>query len=270
MNTAARIVGILLVRNEETYVSSAVRNAAGFCDEFLLCDHRSSDRTPQILEALAAQHPNARVHRINHPRESHQLIKDRAGTKSWIFGVDGDEIYDPEGLRRMRARILAGEFERSWVLFGNVLNVTKFVPERAEVRGHLAPPCRSMTKLYNFAAIESWDGDCVERLHGGDPVFRRGFAAGDRRYLHEETPWDESDLRCLHLCFLPRSSAVSESTRSNIMETYGRGRFGRIVAHISGFFGANRRSRWKNEKYRRGPEVTTDLRPFSLDLTGRN
>ena len=46
-----------------------------------------------------------------------------------------------------------------------------------------------MTKLYNFNAIESWDGYTPERLHGGNVRFRAGFARGDRRVLHEEVSW---------------------------------------------------------------------------------
>jgi len=260
-----RIVGILLARNEEKYVASAVRNAAGFCDEFILCDHQSSDRTPDILRGLAAEIPRASLHRLAHPRESHELLKPFAGTNTWIFGVDGDEVYDRQGLLRLRARIQSGEFGKSWAVFGNVLNVTRFHPERMEVSGHLAPPCRSMTKLYNFSAIESWDGDCVERLHGGHPVFRTGYAASARRYLHEETPWDQSDFRCLHLCFLARSSAVAASVRRNIMETYGRGPLHKFVAWLAGFAGTDGDSHWKKERYRRGSQVTVDLHPFLED-----
>ena len=260
-----RIVGICLVRNEEKFVASAVNNAAGFCDQIFLCDHRSSDRTPQILNKLAADLPHASVHRLGHPRESHDLIKGFAGTPTWILGIDGDEIYDPTGLQRLRKRILAGEFDKNWVIFGNVLNVTKFIPASMEVAGHLSPPCRSMTKLYNFSAIDSWDGDCLERLHGGHPVFRRGHGATDRRYLHEETPWDQADFRCLHLCFLPRSTAIDVSTRRNIMETYGRRRVNAIISRLAELFSPGRSSRWKDEKYRRGPEVTVDLRPFFPD-----
>ena len=43
-----------------------------------------------------------------------------------------------------------------------------------------------MTKLYNFNAIESWDGYTPERLHGGNVRFRAGFARGDHRMLQEE------------------------------------------------------------------------------------
>ena len=259
---AANITGIVLARNEERYIETAVRNAARFCDRMLLCDHRSTDGTAEILRGLAMELSSAEFHSIAHPRESHDLLRPLCGTETWVFAVDGDEIYDPQGLDRLRARIGGGEFDASWMIFGNVLNVTHLSGDHSTAAGHLAPPCRSMTKLYNFAAIESWGGNCPERLHGGNPVFRPGFAATDRRYLHEEVSWGDADFRCLHLCFLPRSTTDREGGRRNIMETYGSSRRESLMLALRNFFRGGRASKWKNERYRRGPEVTVDASPF--------
>lgn len=261
--SALRIIGIVLARNEDLFVAQAVRNAAAFCDEWILCDHGSTDRTAAVFRELTSEFPNAHAHQISHPRESHDLLKPFCGTSTWVFGVDGDEIYDAEGLRRLRERILSGEFANDWMLLGNVLHVTALAEDRMTATGHLSPPCRSMTKLYNFAAIESWDGDCVERLHGGAPVFREGFSENLRRNLHEETDWDSSDFRCLHLCFLPRSSSHDRGdVRLNIMETYGAPRLQRWGNAIRTWCGFDVPASWKKQKYRRGPEVTVDARPF--------
>ena len=222
--SAPRIVGIVLVRNEDLLVGRALRNAAAFADEWILCDHGSTDGTLSILQTEAASLPAARVHRLRHPRESHDLIKMFAGQDVWVFGLDGDEIYDPAGLRRLRERVRAGEFTKDWMVLGNVLHVTKLAADHSTVSGHPAPPCRSMTKLYNFSAIDSWDGYCAERLHGGTPRFRSGYDESRKRNLHEAMPWEASDFRCLHMCFQPRSSRGDEAARPNIMELYGPSR----------------------------------------------
>lgn len=258
-----KIVGIVLTQNEEFFVERAVRNAAGFCDEWIFCDNGSKDATPEILERLACELPSARLHRVAHPRESHELIRHLGGTDIWVFGVDGDEIYDPAGLARLRKRLKDGEFSGSWMLLGNVLHVTKLSADCTTATGHLAPPCRSMTKLYNFAAIESWRGYCAERLHGGSPVFRKGFTNSSRRFLHDEVPWEEADFRCLHLCFQPRSPLDGENTvRRNIMETYGATRRERWLNQLKNLFQRKDNSQWKNERYRRGPEVTVNAQVF--------
>jgi glycosyltransferase involved in cell wall biosynthesis len=179
-----RIVGIFLGRNEERFAERVIRNAGDFCDEMLLVDHGSEDRTGEILRGLAKGSGGRwKYFSVTHPRESHDLIAGYAGSETWIFAVDGDEVYDPAGLRRMRGRLLAGEFAGDWCIFGNVLNVRELDREVGVARGHLAPPCRSMTKLYNFAAIEAWDGPCLERLHGGTVRYRAGFGERSRREL---------------------------------------------------------------------------------------
>jgi glycosyltransferase involved in cell wall biosynthesis len=258
-----RIVGIALVRNEDIFVATALWNVARFCDEIYVADHGSTDKTPAILRALAGELPKIHWSSIKHPAESHALIKHLAGSPTWVFGVDGDEIYEPDRLARLRTRILTGEFDKSWMLLGNVLHVTKLTDDRHTATGHLAPPCRSMTKLYNFNAIDSWDGYTPERLHGGNVRFRAGFARGDRRTLYEEVGWLEADFRCLHLCFLRRSSCDTQSTdRRNIIETFGPTRLHTLWYTVARKLGLRRAAQWKRSRYMRGPERTFPIETF--------
>lgn len=257
-----RIVGIVLVRNEDVFVERAVRNIAAFCDTLMLCDDRSTDRTDEILCSLAGEIPHASFHALSHPAQSHDLLKPFAGTRTWVFGVDGDEIYDPSGLRAFRQRLLSGEFDAVWRMKGNVLHCLELESGRA--RGHAAPPSRSITKLYNFAAIASWDGDTVERLHGGTIRFQPGFHDGMKRNLQDELDWDVSPLRCLHLCFLPRSSRenAGSSVRENIMEIHRGGLRGKIRRLANRLLGRGTPSRWKREHYCRGPLLNVETGPF--------
>ncbi|HEY5814259.1 MAG TPA: glycosyltransferase family 2 protein [Terrimicrobiaceae bacterium] len=261
--SAARIVGISLVRNEDLFVETALRNAAVFCDEFYVADHGSTDATSSIVRALAQELPKIHYRSIRHPAESQALIRDLAGTRTWVFGVDGDEIYEPDRLARLRARILAGDYDAHWMLLGNVLHVTKLGEGRRTASGHLAPPCRSMTKLYNFNAIEAWKGYTPERLHGGTLQFRAGHSREDRRMLLEEVSWQEADFRCLHLCFLKRSSRDNQNTaRRNIIETYGPTRLHSLCYAFARLLGLQKEAQWKSSRYRRGPEVTVSANTF--------
>ncbi len=259
-----KIVGIMLVRNEDRFVEWAIRSAIGVCDEFLVCDHESSDETTAILGRLTQEFgPRLRVRRCRDSGESHRMIAGYAGTDTWVFGVDGDEIYDAAGLVRLRRRLEAGEFRAWWVLFGNVLNVRRFVPGTTLAEGHLAPPCRSMTKLYNFAAIENWSGRIVERLHGGEIRFRPGYDASQRHNLQDNTAWAEADFRCLHLCFLPRSSrdADASAPRANIMDRHALTP-AKLLARLRALLGGPTAPDWKEQKYARGPLVSEDIAAF--------
>ena len=262
-----QIVGIVLVRNEDVFVEQAIRNVAGFCDRIHAVDHVSTDRTWEVLRALDREYDHLDARRVRHAGDSHRLVEPYTGTSTWVFGVDGDELYDPSRLSGFRADLLAGAFADMFKVASNVLNCVELDRERLTASGYLSPPSRSITKLYNFAALESWTGDGAERLHGGRPVFRPGYRERAVDNIGERLSWDESPLRCLHACFLRRSSAEPEfdepAARPILEETGMQDR---------GWGGAAKRflrrrrppdvSAWKREKYMRGELATVDASPF--------
>lgn len=261
--SAPRIVGIVLVRNEDRFIERALRNALDFCDAIHVADHQSTDRTPEILAALAAESPKIEVHRIRKPRESNALLEPYVGTPTWIFGLDGDEIYDPAGLGKLRDDLFAGQYDPWWVVFGNVLNCDEIDLERRTASGYLAPPCRSMTKLYNFRMLRALDLTAPQRLHShrGRDVFHEPYHALLRYDLYKETAWDEASFRCLHACFLPRSSDQRVAgPRENVSESLQPLR--RLKNLANRVLGRQAASDYKREKYLRGPRVTVDATPF--------
>lgn len=260
------IVGIALVRNEDVFVERAIRNVIDFCDLLIVADHQSTDGTSDILRRLAAEFPDRiQLVRIQNPRESHLLIADYAGSPTWVFAVDGDEIYDPAGLAQMRTDLRAGKYAESWIVFGNVLNCTAIDEAAGTATGHLAPPCRSMTKLFNFHLIESWGGAATHVCANGTIQFKPGYDATRRLHLHEQIPWEEARFRCLHTCFMRRSSldTAQPPARPNVSETYLRGGLGGWMREtFNRLLGRPPVSDWKMEKYARGELVTVDARTF--------
>ena len=264
---SVRIVGIVLVRNEDIFVERAVRNVARFCDRIHAVDHVSTDRTWEVLRALAREYDHVDARRVRHAGDSHRLLEPYATTATWVFGVDGDELYDPHRLVGFREDLLAGAFANVFKVASNVLNCVRLDRERLTAEGYPSPPSRSITKLYNFAALESWPGDGSERLHGGRPVFRSGYDERAVDNIGERLSWDETPLRCLHACFLRRSSAEPEPSepagRPILEETSMQDRSWRGVVKRR----LLRRSpptvsAWKQEKYMRGQLTTVDASPF--------
>lgn len=261
----------MLVRNEDVFIERAIRNIVDFCDHIIITDHQSTDRTFEVCKRLADEFPKIDLRRIHAPRESAAAIEPYFGTRTWIFGVDGDEIYDPQGLKIMRTRLFEGAFSNDWCVFGNVLNVESLDRENRLAKGYLAPPCRPITKLYNFSIIENWT-NCTERLHGEEVRFKEGFHIGLRRLLHTEISWEESYFRCLHMPFLVRSSQQREGllrTRLNpdeLLRIEGEGtKVGKALKasrlRLSQIFGFD----WKHRKYRRGLLVEKDVSAFFPD-----
>jgi glycosyl transferase family 2 len=261
---SAQVVGIVLVRNEDVFVEQAIRNVAEFCDRIHAVDHVSTDRTWEILRDLAEEYSQLEVRRARHAGESHELIEPYAGTDTWVFGVDGDELYDAGRLATFREELLGGAHSRVFKIASNVLNCVAL--DRATAAGYLSPPARSITKLYNFGAIESWQGDGSERLHGGTIVFRDGYDERAVENIGERLSWDESPLRCLHACFLQRSTSDRQTGEARpILEHTGmhdRSWRGAVKRRLRRHAPPDETTDWKRQKYMRGELVTVDASPF--------
>jgi glycosyltransferase involved in cell wall biosynthesis len=266
------VVSISLVRNEDRFVRQALLNVSGFCDRLLVADHRSTDRTLEVLSDLQRELDHLEVRRVRHSAESHAMIEGFAGTDTWILCVDGDELYDPKGLTRFRPVLEDGSHDDVFRIRPAAIHCDELDEERRLASGYLSPPSRPVVGLLNFSAIESWTNVASERLHGGDVVFRPGFEWGSWRHLGVEDGWDASPFRDLHVGFVRRSSreAIGRADRRpNLAES---GAFRRDVRGA-----LERRARrvlgrsptavadvpaWKAERYRRGERVTVAASPF--------
>ncbi|WP_417310888.1 hypothetical protein [Devosia sp.] len=263
-----RIVGIALVQNEENFVSWALGNVIDFCDELLVLDNRSRDGTWPALEQLAAANPKIRLQREPNALRSNAHLQPYLGQDVWVFGIDGDEIYDRDGLLRLRARLLAGEFANHWRIVGHTLNATQVDFAAGEGTGYASPEAASPTKLYNFSQLASWHVN-TQRLHGR-PQFLPGFEPESTADLHDSGSWNDCDFRCLHLCFFPRSGHDEEvEVRRNITDKSFRNVVRRPIFGLLKLLGlergrlgaylAPRRQIKKMVRYRRGRLVTLPL-----------
>ena len=260
-----RIVGIALVKDEDLFVEQALRNVLEFCDELIVADNGSQDGTFEILERLAVEHPQkVHLHRIDDPSESHDLIKGYAGDDVWVLAVDGDELYDPARLRDFRRTLLGGELNEWWLVRGNALHCDELAEDRRSAGGWLAPPSPSMTKLHNFRLIEAWDGPSPERLHGTAGLrFKEGMS-GRKYELMREFSWDESPFRCLHLCFVRRSTRERKAqARWNIPDSHAPRRFPlRVWTRVRELAGVPKESPWKLTNYRQGERTRVSAAEF--------
>jgi hypothetical protein len=268
-----QIVGSVLVRNEDVFVAQSIRNVAAFCDRIHAVDHLSTDRTWEVLRALAAELDHLEIRRSRHSAVAHELLEPYAGTPTWVLGVDGDELYDPAALARLRSDLLAGAHADVFRLKAHVLNCDELDEDAGRATGWLAPPSRPITKLFNFGAVDSWRG-IAEPLQGGDAVFRPGYEWESRRDLADGTSWETDPLRCLHVCFLPRSTldeADVRGGRKSLAESreFDLGLVGRLkrlvrpprpAPHIVEL--ERQGKNWKQEWYARGDRVTVDATPF--------
>lgn len=250
----------------------AIRNVVAFCDELIVLDNRSSDRTGEKLEALARAHPSIDLRPCDDPTRSHDHVSGFAGAPVWVFGVDGDEIYDPAGLARLRPRILAGEFDALWRMDGHLIHAVRVDLDGGKAEGYVAPHAATVTKLYNFGALESWNEARQQRLHGKGAVHRPGYRGDEARAVYRE-PWATADFRCLHLCFFPRSShdADRPARRANPGRLRATG-LRRLHLDLRNFLARpfSRDASFKLRKYARGPMEVRDISAFGRPTDHRD
>lgn len=197
-----KIVAICLIKNEDLYIERVLKNIIDFSDEIIVLDNMSSDKTFEIVRKLSQKYKKIRLFKIKDAFLSHKFIEKYANTNTWIFGVDGDEIYDPDGLLRLREEILTGKYQKKWRIWGNSLNCEELDLKTKIAKGYLSPPSRLMTKLYNFSILKSWKEDYAQRLHGTNLIFKKGF----NKSLEENIPY----FKVLHLCFVNRTSLAKK------------------------------------------------------------
>ena len=273
MGGGTQILGVWLLRDEEYFAAWSLMNAVAFCDRVLVMDNRSRDRTREIVEAVAARHDHIEILDVEDARDTHRHLEAFAGTRTWVFGVDGDEIYDPAGLARLRARLLAGEFDAHWHVAGHMRHVLGVRFDRAEAFGYTQPESPGPTKCYNFGAIARWAPGRHERLHGQKSVaFRPGYTRDGVLDLWQRESWDEACFRCLHLCFMPRSpldeptgGGIEPTGRANPAErTKARVLLRRIrravLRRLDSRHDAKRNH--KHRHYAKGPVATFDIAGF--------
>jgi hypothetical protein len=253
----------VLVRNESRFVEQAIRNVAGACDRIHVVDHLSDDGTRELLERLARELDHLDLRRSARTATSHDQLEPYAGSRTWVLGVDGDELFDPGGVVRLREELLAGAHADVFRVKAHVLNCDELDVDGGRAAGYMAPPSRPVTKLFNFAAVTSWRGGS-ERLHDGRPVFREGYHWESIRYLYDTLDWDADPLRCLHVCFVPRSHGEAPGeVRANVNESrqFDRTPVGRLKRRLrDGRPGLD--PGWKREWYTRGERVAVDATPF--------
>lgn len=273
MGEGTQILGVWLLRDEEYFAAWSLMNAVAFCDRVLVMDNRSRDRTREIVDAVAARCGHIEILDVEDARDTHKYLEAFAGTRTWVFGVDGDEIYDPAGLARMRTRLLSGEFDAHWHVVGHTLHALGIRFDHAEAFGHAQPATPGITKLYNFGAVESWRPGRHERLHGlKSVVLRPGYARDGVLHTWRREHWAGADFRCLHLCFMPRSP-LGEPMGGGIEPT-GRANPAERMKARSLLRRARRavlrrldprhdvRRNYKHRLYARGPVATFDITGF--------
>jgi glycosyltransferase involved in cell wall biosynthesis len=258
-----RIVGICLVKNEELYIERVLKNTLDFCDEIIVLDNNSEDKTYDILSKLADSNSKIKLQKIDNAYKSHKFVEKFADTLTWLFRIDGDEIYDPMGLQKLREELLAGKYLEFWRVEGTALNCTELDFPKGTASGYTSPPSKNVARLYNFSGIKSWIEPNGQRLHGKNAVYKPGYDYYACKTLSDDKSWDTAIFRCLHICFIKRSSSdKSGDSPRNPRENRNIFRKTLNLARNLASGKLNGKSNYKNIAYKKGEFTTKRLEQF--------
>lgn len=252
-----KIIGVMMVKNEDRFVGAALRNILGFCDKIIVIDTGSVDKTlERVQEIIDANYCDVTIVHEHNLIRTHSYIEHYARTDTWIFGVDGDEIYDFRGLSLLRTDLIENESINNKInrLRGKYLHVTSL--DKNMATGYMGPPSHNPTKLYNMKQVVTWPSDGVHSLF--HPKTRQYVPGTRESKLLDPDGWDNCDLKCLHMRFLTRSSLEvpeEDKVRLNPEDRLG---FGSIEDH------GGRRDRNERLSYQRGTLVTVPIAEFGI------
>jgi|19_taG_2_1085344.scaffolds.fasta_scaffold13313_2 glycosyltransferase involved in cell wall biosynthesis len=205
-----KIIGICLIKNEDIYINRIITNVIDFCDKIIVLDNCSTDNTAEIVKRIVDVNKKVEYNSIDSFIDAQNYVKAYAGTNTWIFGVDGDEIYDPSGLSSVREMLLEKKNSKLFRFKGYFLHA-KSIDDKHVAQGYLAPPSKDPNKIYNFGLLKYWKTDGKMSLfHSQKRKFRSGYSSKSECLLYKKYKWNKCPLRCLHVRFLKRSTLESD------------------------------------------------------------
>lgn len=126
-----RVTGVVHTKNEERNIERALRSLAQVCDEILVADMQSTDRTVAIASSLGARIISVPEYGFAEPAYNEALA---AVETEWVLRIDADEIV-PAALADELRRIVDADsadvvsIGRANVLFGHRMIGTGWAPD---------------------------------------------------------------------------------------------------------------------------------------------
>jgi len=199
------IIGIRVVKNEDIFIEQVILNVLDFVTKIIVLDNGSEDNTVDIVKNLCRLYKNISLANIPDCLDTLSYIQEYVGTNSWLFLVDGDEIFDPSGLNKLRKKLKSGKYKKYWKLQGYYFHCCYLDQKRKQAKGFFGPPSKVGSKLTNLSLVKEWRPDGKTVLTHPSPVFKEKKQPLAKK-IQLESVWETCMFRCLHTRFIKRST----------------------------------------------------------------
>ena len=117
----AQISALILAKNEEHNIEDCIRSVQ-FCDEVLVIDDFSTDRTKELAESLGAR---VLQHSMNGDWGGQQTFAIRSARCEWVLFVDADERISEPLAEEIQETVARGEKNAYWIKRENKFHYNK-------------------------------------------------------------------------------------------------------------------------------------------------
>lgn len=196
------ITAHMIVKNEDQWVWFALQSVLPSVDQILVTDTGSTDRTVAIINSISSPKIKFSQHQVQSASDMTDLrnAQLKATKTSWIWLVDGDEVYTQKGAREIVHAATStrhGIAVRRYDLLGDVYHrQLESVGEYQLLgqRGHL------VTRLINRSHFPS--------LHVERPYPLEAYLDGNGQVVHSyaQSKWYITREHLYHAMYLRRSS----------------------------------------------------------------
>jgi glycosyltransferase involved in cell wall biosynthesis len=141
-----KISGIIIAKNEENLIADAIESLK-FCDEIVVIDNGSEDRTADLAKKMGAKVFEVKTQDFSQLRE---LGMEKAEAE-WIFYLDADERVSNELAQEIKYRVTLTEF-----------SAYKLPRMNYYLGKNLWPKVEYLERLFEKKSLKGWSGKLHE------------------------------------------------------------------------------------------------------------